>query len=87
MLEDPATGQLVLTCQPDTTWTWNGAQWIDERAVAMPAVHTALVSDGTSLALLGGPTIATGLSERWTWVHRVWRVAAIVSRAGGPLHR
>jgi len=86
LLEDPATGVLVLTAQPGHTWTWNGALWMDELPAAMPAVHTALVSDGTSLTLLGGPTIAAGLSERWTWLHGTWHITTRVTRSDGPLH-
>jgi hypothetical protein len=85
LLEDPVTGQLVLTAQPDRTWTWDGVRWTDQRLLAMPAVHTALVSDGRSLALLGGPTLAAGLGERWTWVHGAWRLTTVVPRSGGWL--
>jgi hypothetical protein len=87
LLEDPATGQLVLTAQPDHTWTWDGARWALQHPATMPAIHTALVSDGASLTLLGGPTLTAGLSERWTWAHGAWRVTAVVPRSGGPLHR
>ena len=86
LLEDPATGVLVLTAQPGRSWTWNGALWMDQHPAAMPAVHTALVSDGSSLTLLGGPTLVAGLGERWTWVHGSWHITTRVTRSEGPLH-